>query len=356
MFRQLLNFLFSLSFLLLIYSPGVNGATDRLVPFEKAGLILFLSVLLLKIYIGGIKTVNNMGHLFFTGLVLLLMSFSLSTGAVFLFALLGAFTFINDSIRDELIVAYKRVILIIVLAFYYITITGDAFGVSTSIFDRRFSGIVQTSTLYGVLVGVALLFRAVRGSKKSIYNVVYEMLSVVSILLSGSRTAILVVTVFLFYRYFWTIVVVLSSSIFFINLSYIKDRVYFIRRLFESDDYVSLGGRSTKFIPVINDFIVMPVNKVLFGMGFGNFSDLGSQYTAHSNVLRIIVEFGFFGFLLYVIMMFVLAINGFRSRDIVLLILLALDLTLANMLSLNVLFIVTLIYVSREKRSFINSI
>lgn len=77
--------------------------------------------------------------------------------------------------------------------------------------------------------------------------------------------------------------------------------ILIVRRFIGETDTMTLGGRTDMWEDAMDIFLTLPLFKLIFGSGFGTFSDaLGWDIGAHSGYLRIAVEHGIAGISLFV--------------------------------------------------------
>lgn len=323
----------------MLYSPGINGSTIRIVPYEQLGYIIFILNHIASLLISNKRALVTNQILLLTIImmyVVLMFKSNFSLGYIASFSSI-VFLFQNERTLNHFNASLSIVVFFLLLGFFAPFLI-DTLPFHYGDFDRRYSGMVQTSTLYGVTVSI-LSYHLTNGRK--ILNWIFFFLVLVSVILSGSRTALVAFALFNGRKVLILLPFVLFALIYLIED--VGEKIYFARRLVRADDYSTLGGRTDKFDSVWEIFSSQSLSDQIFGLGYGNFAYLGLEVSAHSNWLRILVEGGLVGLLILVCWYFVASIIIVNKRSISILVLLLIDSSLAIHFSLSYLWIFTLV-------------
>lgn len=99
------------------------------------------------------------------------------------------------------------------------------------------------------------------------------------------------------------IFVVLVVLVYFLQLY--AENIYIMRRILSDEsDALQLGGRQDMFLRNLPLFLELPLFHILFGAGLGNFREaVNSPVGAHSGILRIMVEHGVLGIMVFFLLM-----------------------------------------------------
>jgi len=178
-----------------------------------------------------------------------------------------------------------------------ITIEYDLF------FSKRMNSWFNNSTVLGMYIAVCFCFLIYLNKARLISPLLFYVISILfwsGLIVSGGRTGVLVTLIAYFLMYFqfkfnrtlvlYVSFVLLVCLILAVNLDYLTEHVYFIRRVFDSGNS-GLGGRDDKL-----DFAVKLINQydiysILFGQGQGSVLLL-HNFSIHSGSLREILELG----------------------------------------------------------------
>lgn len=336
--KSLFILLYSLSLILMIYSPGTNAGINREVPYEQLGYILLVTTQLFALLCYSrerIRLSKVVGIITLSMYVVMMLSSRFSLGYL---ASLLSLIFLFQTLTTSSIIRWSfSIVAFLLLLTLFIPFNSDFLGVEYGVYDRRYSGIVQNSTLFGVTL---VLFADAANIESKILARLYYILILIAVILSGSRTALLVFLLINFRRSVKFLPIILAGILVLVDDVY--DKVYTFRRVLSAKDYNTLGGRSDKFSEILDITSGLNLGEQLFGFGYGNYDSLGLSVGAHSNWMRVIVEFGIVGLvsLIMVYLMFtIIIINRGRYAALVLILI---DATMPVHFSLSYLWILLL--------------
>jgi hypothetical protein len=196
---------------------------------------------------------------------------------------------------------------------------------------RRISGLENVSTAFGISLGLGILL-LITGKyiENKLLSVLFLIILLVGLILSGSRTPIfLLITIFILrlflqkkrniLNFLFLLFLVLITI--YLNIDYLKDNIYIIRRVLSSDTNLSFGGRYDKFDDVLILLDQSSWVNLLFGYGHGNFNEvLNRGIGAHSGFTRNAIEHGILmifvalSIFVYVTVVFIKDFNFFKSN------------------------------------------
>jgi hypothetical protein len=208
-----------------------------------------------------------------------------------------------------------------------ISFFGDAFSIGPIVFyyEKTFW---RMNSWYVTSTGLGIFF--VYGIYSAIYfynrnkNLLLRLLHLIfigglvfGITLSGGRTALLCLPISLAAIYamkirltplFMARVVLITlfvgATLTYIFITY-SEEIYILRRFTDTEDASSLGGRVDFLERAVNDFSNFSLSQYLFGVGIGGTqSVLHWSISTHSGVLRILLEYGPFAVLSYLLLFF----------------------------------------------------
>lgn len=295
-----LTHLIIFSFLIFLVLININKVIKT--TWEIPGILLFLLVPLISIF----WSINGS------------LSFSKTIGLI-LSSLFAIYIASTRSLNQSLVILYKS-LLICLISSYIFALFFPQYGVGSGIFEGNWQGIYnQKNSLGRIMVLnslIAFLF-LLENDKKRIFNFIVFILSIVLIILSDSKTSLVVLIilmsifpllkVFSFRSYLNLFVATIISLSLFLMAVISISKLDFLFSLLGKDS--SLTGR----LPLWEISILMIEKRLLTGYGFDVFwesphSPVSQVFRfvgwvpphAHNGFIDLFLDLGLLGFLIFI--------------------------------------------------------